>query len=133
MVYKLSPSQLKAIEKLPLGIQQLKDKYPVSISNVALDYNLPKLTEHDVVKSIVIYYGDDVDEADWFFRDGVTEIFNDRIPADPHVIRMTVNGDWAYIQIEGRVVFDRLGSVKLQTVFFDIESQLNTALPNLPF
>ncbi len=129
MAYKLSKGQLKEIEKLPLGIQQLKDKYPVSISNVALDYNLPRLTERDVVKSIAIYYGDDVDEADWFFRDGVTEIFNDRIPKDPHVIRMTVNGDWAYIQIEGRIVFDRLGNVTLPPVFFDIESQINGVLP----
>lgn len=124
MHYQHTPQQLEEIKQLPQSIQQLKDVYPISIANIALDYALPPLRRDDALTSMEIYFGDDAEEADWFIRDGVTEYFDEREPSDISVIRIKVNGDWAYIQLGGKEVFNRLGDIELP-------SNINTTLQAL--
>lgn len=123
MTYELSEYQLREIAKLPLWIQQFKDKYPVAISNVAEDYELPPLTDQHQLSDIEVYYGDDVDEEALFIRNGRLAFLDRERPVNPDVIRIAIDGEFAYIQVDGYVVLNRLGEVKLPVVVVDPEIQ----------
>lgn len=132
MAYKLAPIQLEEIARLPMWIQQYKDKYPVSISNIAMDYYVPILPFGYVPEDIDIYYEDDSGIADLSITRGKIEIFNINRPSNPNVIRIFIEGQCAYVEIEGKVLFNRLGAVKLPKVVMDPDTCAAIVLSDEP-
>lgn len=132
MAYKLSPIQLEEISRIPLWIQQYKDKYPVSVSNIAMDYYLPILPFGYVPEDIDIHYEDDGGLADLSITRGKIEIFNIDRPSNPSVIRIFIESQCAYVEIEGKVLFNRLGAVTLPKVVLDPHTCAAIVLPDEP-
>jgi hypothetical protein len=119
MAYEFSESDLKRINSLPAWIQVLKDKYPVSVCNAADTWNESPLPSGYIPEAIEVFYGDDVNSPDLFTRNGKIHSFNLSKPSDTSVIQLLIDGIWAYIQVEGRVVFDRLGGAVLPDIVID--------------
>jgi len=128
MNYKFSEGDLKRITKLPAWIQALKDKYPVSVVNTADTWEEQPLLEDYIPKEVEIFYGDDVDDSDLFIRDGKLYSFSLREPVNANVIQVLIDGNWAYIQVEGRIFLDRLGGVILPEVVVNPEAILHSVL-----
>lgn len=124
MSNQLSEVQLEEIARLPASIQNLRFRYPISVSNAATAYNLPLLTSSDVAKSVEVYYSEAAEEADWFIYNGITIHFDPKLPLDPFHVRLKVNGDWAYIQIEGQKILDRLGNIKFPNAASEVSKTL---------
>ncbi|WP_250126338.1 hypothetical protein [Chroococcidiopsis sp. CCMEE 29] len=128
MAYEFSESDLQRIIKLPAWIQTLKDKYPVSVVNTADTWEEQPLPEDYIPKEVEIFYGDDVDDSDLFIRDGKLYFFSLREPVDANVIQVLIDGNWAYIQVECRVILDRLGGVILPDVVVNPEAILHSVI-----
>ena len=119
MAYEFSECDLQRINSLPAWIQALKDKYPVSTCNAADTWNEPPLPKGYIPEAIEVFYGDDVNSPDLFILNGKIHSFNLSKPSDSNVIQLLIDGTWAYIQVEGRVVFERLGGVVLPDFVID--------------
>lgn len=111
MAKELSPSELAEInEKLPPQYAALKDKYPVQIVNVADDWDTPPYPNGYVPQDIEVYYHAEGNGGDLYVRDGkLKSISLDSEVNDPEIIAVEIDGNWAYIQIEGRVILNRIG------------------------
>jgi len=133
MHYELSEAQLAEIqEKLPPQFAALKDQYPVSISNAAEDWDTPPYREGYVPYDIDIYYRDYADGPDVSVINGQLQfIYLDHWVDDPDVIAMEIDGHWAYIQLQGRVILNRLGGAILPKVLVDSEEWLRIIIANL--
>jgi len=128
MTYEFSECDLQRIIKLPTWIQELKDKYPVSVVNTADTWEQQPLLVDYIPREIEVFYGDDVDDSDLFIRDGKLYSFSLREPVDANVIQVLIDGNWAYIQVEGQIVLDRLGGVILPEVVVNPEAILHSVL-----
>jgi len=134
MHYELSEAQLAEIqEKLPPQFAALKDQYPVSISNAAEDWDTPPYREGYVPYDIDIYYREYADGPDVSVVNGQLQfIYLDQYVEEPDVIAMEIDGHWAYIQLQGRVILNRIGGVILPKVLVDSEVLLRTIVANMP-
>lgn len=116
MHYKLDPKQIEDIKKLPQEFQLLAQKYPNSIASAALDWDKPHLSQSDPITEISVYYTDDGEDPDIFINNQrELEDFITNIPSD-NILCISVSGHWAYIELEGKVVLDRIGSFRLPPV-----------------
>lgn len=113
MTYQLSEEQLQKITKLPEWMQELKDLYPVTISNVAEDYELPPLPAEYCPYAIENYDGEDAEDSYLFVLDRKPYSINLEAIKNTNILRVMVDGSWAYIQINERVLLDRLGGILL--------------------
>lgn len=134
MPYHLSPHQIEEIEsKLPPQYAALKDKYPVAISNVAEYWDIPSYPSGYVPQLIEIYYEDEADDSAIFIKNGqLVSIRLENTVKDPTVIMMEIDDQWAYIQLEGRIILDRRGGAILPDVVVNPSVLLSTILLNLP-
>lgn len=116
MHHKLDPKQIEDIKKLPQEFQLLAQKYPNSIASAALDWNEPHLSQSDPITEISIYYTDDGEDPDIFINhQRELEDFITNLPSHD-VLCVSVSGHWAYIELEGKVILDRIGSLRLPPV-----------------
>ena len=116
MNQQLSPKQLDDIKKLPFQIQLLAQKYPNSIASAALDWDLPPLSSSDPITEISVYFTDSSEEPDILINhQRELEDFMMTIGSDD-VLCISISGYWAYIQLEGEVILDRIGNLKLPPV-----------------
>lgn len=131
MAYKLNHAQIEEINsKLPPQFAALKDKYPLTIYNVAEFWDLPPYSKNYLPEYIDIYYRDENSmQADIAIRNSklVYVELEDTI-TDPTLIYMTIEDDPAYVQIEGRVIFNRLGGVILPAIAINAEVMLRSIL-----
>ncbi len=134
MPYHLSPHQIEEIEsKLPPQYAALKDKYPVAISNAAESWDIPSIPSGYVPQLIEIYYEDEADDSTIFIKNGqLVSIRLENTVKDPTVIMMEIDDQWAYIQLEGRIILDRRGGAILPDVVVNPSVLLSTILLNLP-
>lgn len=131
MTYELEPAQIEEINsKLPPQFAALKDKYPLTIYNVAEFWDLPPYLKDYVPESIDIYYRDENSmQADIAIRNGKLVYVELEDPiTDPTLIYMTIEDDPAYVQIEGRVIFNRLGGAILPEIAINAEVMLRSIL-----
>ena len=132
MPYHLSPHQIEEIEsKLPPQYAALKDKYPVAISNAAESWDKPPFPPGYIPRSIDVYYADEADGPDICLENGELTFINLR-DASPEstVIQVDINGSWSYIQIEGRVILNRLVGVVLPDVLVHPAVLMEVVLSN---
>lgn len=117
MEHKLTQRQLEDIKELPLEFQLLAQKYPNSIASAALDWSEPPLSESEPITEISVYYTDDGEEPDIFINhQGELEDFITNIPHSNDVLCISVSGRWAYIELEGKVILDRIKNFQLPLV-----------------
>ena len=128
----LTKQELEQIRKrLPPRIQALKDKYPQAVYNVSEAWGLKPYPHGYIPESIDIYYADDPTGADISFFEGKLISFDLEPSKDKDVIKMSVDDEWAYIQVGGRVLLNRLGEVILPEMLLEQKTLLEFSLANL--
>jgi hypothetical protein len=133
MTYEFCEYDLKLIAKLPPSIQALKEKYPVSIVNAAEYWDEPPLPEGYIPGDVEVFYGDDVNDSDLLILNGNLDSFTLEEPeGEPPVMSVLIDGSWAYIQIEGQIILNRLGGVALPDVLVDPAALLQSVLKSNP-
>jgi hypothetical protein len=129
---KLSLEELKEIEeKLPPQFAALKDKYPVTIAAVARDWDKPSYPQGYRPQLIEIYYEDDCDSAIFIWNGELVSLELEESVANPSFTVVDIDDETAYVQIEGRVILNRLGRAILPNVALDPEIFLRSALGKL--
>lgn len=131
MAYELEPAELEEINtKLPPQFAVLKDKYPQTIANLARYWELPPYPINYVPECIDIYYEDDnfIDSAIAIENGNLTCVQLEDPVIDPTLIYMAIENDPAYVQIEGKVIFNRLGGAVLPSVAIKLEVMLHSIL-----
>lgn len=118
MAVQLSPYELNLIaKKLPPQFAALKEKYPVAIVNAADDWDRKPCPEGYAPKMIEVYYKDEADIPSLFIENGeLTFLDPEDNLADTTLIMMSIDDHWAYIQVEGRVILNRIGGAILPDV-----------------
>ncbi len=131
-MFRLNKRELEQIRRrLPEDIQAYKDKYPQSVYNVSEAWGASPFPHGHIPESIEIYYGDDPDTTDIAFLDGKLRKFKTTMPKDKDVIKVSIDDEWAYIQVGGKVLLDRLGEVILPDILLDEKVLLEFSLANL--
>jgi hypothetical protein len=131
MPYELEPAEIEEINsKLPPQFAALKDKYPQTISNIATHWELPPYPPGYIPEDIDIYYEDDnfIDSAIAIENGHLTSVLLEDSVTDPSLIYMAIENDPAYVQIEGKVIFNRLGGAVLPKVAINLEFMLRSIL-----
>ncbi len=114
MAYELDQKQIDLIdEKLPLKFAALKSRYPSTIFNAAHHWDNPKFPQGYVPEYIGIYYQESAPSASVCWRNGQLDYVQiEEIPIDPDVTQVMVDGSWAYIQVQNKVILDRTEGIQ---------------------
>ncbi|MHC5746496.1 MAG: hypothetical protein ACYTXT_32300 [Nostoc sp.] len=114
--YPLSDYDRKQIAKLPPDIAALADKYPSEILNTADSWDNLPFDVNYFPECLEVYSGD-ADDANIFVLNGVLKDYVP-VPAEKNTSSITVmiDGEFAYIEIEGRQVLNKLGGIVLPEV-----------------
>lgn len=131
MAYELEPAEIEEINtKLPPQFAALKDKYPQTISNIARYWELPPYPPGYIPEDIDIYYVDDnfIDSAIAIEKGNLKFVQLEHTVVDPSLIYLAIESDPAYVQIEGKVIFNRLGGAVLPEVAINLEFMLRSIL-----
>ncbi len=134
MPYKLSLARIEYINNtLPPQFAALKDKYPQTISNLAEYWSLPPYPPGYIPEDIDIYYEDDnfIDSAIAIENGHLKSVLLEDSATDPSLIYMAIENDPAYVQIEGKVIFNRLGGAVLPPVAINLELMLHSILDGI--
>ncbi len=81
-----------------------------------------------VPEEISIYYSDNTNGSDITFREGKIVVFKINSPKDKDVIKVSIDDEWAYIQVGGKVLLDRLGEVILPDILLEQKALLEFSL-----
>jgi hypothetical protein len=124
MTYTISPADLEQIAKLPPEIAALAPKYPIQLVNVADSWNNKPLPENYIPRDIEVYCGDS-EEVLIYVLEGEILDFNP-VEADRKSTSLSVriDGDFVYIEIEGKEILNKLGGVILPEISFSPEEIL---------
>ena len=129
MTYKLSKNELQQITKrLPPDIQAFKDEYPMSVYNVSEAWGLEPLPHGYVPEDVTVYYDDSPRGGDIIFLDGELDVFKLREPEKKNVTKISVDDEWAYIQVGNTVLLDRLGEAILPDLLLEPQKLLSFVL-----
>lgn len=131
MMYELEPAQIEEINRtLPPQFARLKDKYPLTIYNVADAWNFPPYPAGYVPQFIDVYYEDcsGRQPAIKINHGKLTDAELEDPVTDPTLIYLTIEEDPAYVQIEGRVIFNRLGGAVLPDVLTNLQAALRSII-----
>lgn len=117
--YSLNDYDRREIAKLPPQIAALADKYPCEIVNVVDAWDDEPFGINYVPQYVEIY-SDAGEKASLCILDGV---LTDYTPANPEIntstVQVIIDGKFAYIEIEGRVIINHLGGIILPKVSVD--------------
>lgn len=123
--YHFSEYDLREIAKLPSDIAVLANKYPCEIINIADAWNDDPFPDGYIPRIFEIYYGTS-DDANVYIVDGVLQDYN--VPEkDGHTSSVSIlfDGNFAYIEIEGREILNKLGGAVLPHVTIDPSTLVN--------
>ncbi|WP_375491816.1 hypothetical protein [uncultured Nostoc sp.] len=124
----LSEYELQLLSKLPLDIASLVNNYRTDILNAAEFWGEPPFPENHVAKFIEIYY-DDAESPHIFIVNGELKDYNvTNLPDNTKSISVLIDDQWAYIQIEGDVILNRLGGVVLPDVLVSPSTLINSLI-----
>jgi hypothetical protein len=123
--YHFSEYDLREIAKLPAEIAVLAEKYPCEIINIADAWNEEPFPDGYIPHIFEIYYGTS-DDANVYIVDGVLQDYN--VPAkggNTPSVSILFDGNFAYIEIEGREVLNKLGGAVLPHVTINPSTLIN--------
>lgn len=120
--------ELGLLSKLPLDVVALAGKYRTDILNAGEFFDEPPFEDGYVPELIEIYYGD-AESSHVFVKDGILQEYNlIDLDSNSKSISVQIDSQWAYIEIEGQVILDRLGGVKLPEVIVNPAALTKSAL-----
>ena len=132
MFQPLTERELEQIRRrLPRDIQAYKDKYPQAVYNVSEAWGASPFPHGYIPDEISIYYADSPNGSDIKFRDGKIVVFKTNMPKDKDVIKVSIDDEWAYIQVGGKVLLERLGEVILPDILLEQKTLLEFSLAYL--
>jgi hypothetical protein len=114
--------------RLPFSIRQLKDRYPVSISELSKFFMLPPLPKGFIPNEIEVFFGEKTSRPGIWFSRGELKAYDLSNPSENDVIRVYFDKQLVYLQIECISVLDRIGGALLPSFFRDIHNQLHILL-----
>lgn len=134
--YPLSAQEIQEIEeKLPPQFAALRDRYPITIAAIARDWDLPPYPEGYVPQFIEIYYS----EANAAYcpaicvDSGELRYLKLEDPVvDPSLVILDIDDETAYVQVEGRIIFNRLGGAILPDLALSPEKLLQSIIASIP-
>ncbi|MEA5566643.1 hypothetical protein [Anabaena sp. UHCC 0399] len=110
---------LNEIAKLPPDIAALAHKYPREMMSVIYAWDEEPFPEGYIPHNIEIYYALP-GEVNVRIVDGVLRKYNvPEFEGNPHYVSVFLDGDVAYIEIEGQEVLNKLGGATLPQVTID--------------
>jgi hypothetical protein len=122
----LSEYEWQLLSKLPLDIAALVDNYRVDIINAAEFWDEPQFPENYVPVLIEIYYCA-AESPHIFIVNGELKDYNvSGFLDNTKSISVLIDDQWAYIQIEGNVILNRLGGVVLPDVLVNPSTLINS-------
>lgn len=122
----LSEYELQLLSKLPLDIAALVNNYHTDIINAAEFWDEPPFPVNYVPEFIEIYYGD-AESPHIFIVNGELQDYNvTNLPDNNKSISVLIDDQWAYVQIEGQVILNRLEGVILPDVLVSPSSLINS-------
>ena len=105
-----------SVHQLPDEIKKYHQEYPRTVRDIGSVWGKPAYPDGYQPESRRVYYGD------YSSRGSAISVYNgqiDRIDPDANkdspVTKVLVDGDWAYIEIGGRVFIDRLNGIEFPT------------------
>ncbi|MBE9210536.1 hypothetical protein IQ244_29345 [Nostoc sp. LEGE 06077] len=114
--YPLSDEDWQQIAaKLPSDVALLAHKYPCEIYN-ALDAWDDEPLPNNYIPQAIDVYNDVDDEAVFQVWEGKLERYVPSERKNAAAIQVGIDGNWVYIEIEGKVILDKLGGVILPLV-----------------
>ncbi len=119
----------KITAKFPQEIVNICDKYSIAVLNALEFLETPPLPNGYIPSVIEIYYADTFGPQ-VFILDGKLQeyVSIEEIQKDHNSISVLIDYDWAYIQIENRVILDRLGGVIMPEVLVNPEILIYSVL-----
>lgn len=126
--YTFSLTELEGIQKMPPWMQDLAEKYPIEIANAVEVWSENEFPNNYVPTSIEVYY-EPSDEPDIFIyeREVINYLVKESLQTSTSIM-VDIDGRWAYVEIEGKVIVDKLGGVILPEVIVDPSLLMSTAL-----
>jgi hypothetical protein len=121
----LSEYEWQLLTRLPLDVAALVDNYHTDIINAAEFWNEPPFAENYIPEFIEIYYGD-AESPHIFIVNGELKDYDVNLLDNTKSISVLVDDQWAYIQIEGQVILNRLGGVVLPDVLVSPSTLINS-------
>ncbi|MBD2651184.1 hypothetical protein [Nostoc foliaceum] len=126
--YPFSDYDRKQLAKLPPDIAALADKYPSEILNTADSWDNLPFDANYFPECLEVYSGD-ADDANIFVLNGVLK---DYVPSyaekNTSSITVMIDGEFAYIEVEGRQVLNKLGGIVLPEVAINPELLIQSIL-----
>jgi hypothetical protein len=116
---QFSAYELEQLAKLPPEIAALASYYPTDIMNAAEFWHEPPFPENYIPSLIEVYYGDTA-SSDIFILNGELRDYQIRnFDKSTPSIAVQIDDQWAYIQVEGKEILNRLGGVILPDVIVE--------------
>lgn len=114
-------------QNLSPQLAELKAKYPCAVFNAADCQDLPPLPAYKPA-SFDMYFGDEDNPEELpniSFKDGQLDYLHltEDCVNNP-VIQIEIDANWAYIEIEKKILLDRLGNVVLPRIPDDISDEV---------
>lgn len=112
--YPLNRIDWQIISKLPPEIASLADRYPSEILNTADSWDEKPFPNGYIPKSIEVYCGD---EEVVFILDGLLDFYQPiTIGRNSTSLTVMIDSNFAYIEIEGKEILNKLGGVVLPDI-----------------
>lgn len=128
MAEKFSEYELEQISKLPKDIAVLADKYKIDIVNAGEVWGEPAFYSGYNPRAIEIYYGSEK-EPSISTLDGKLDEYNVSEPDDKSKsLAVMFDGQWGYIQVEGKVIIDRLGGIIFPEIIVEPSTLIQSIL-----
>lgn len=131
MNHCLTEYQLSKIYELPIEVQKIKDRYPLAVYNAADAWKIPALPDSYHPKFINIYCGDNYRGPYLCLKDDVLIYSDLNILLNSAVFHIRIDFSWAYIQVEGKPILNRLGGVILPRILTSNECIMKTVLKGI--
>ncbi|MBD2451149.1 hypothetical protein H6G76_29270 [Nostoc sp. FACHB-152] len=114
MDYPLNQRDWQIISKLPPEIASLADRYPSEILNTADSWDEEPFPNGYIPESIEVYCGD---EEVVFIIDGLLDFYQPTtIGRNSTSLTVMIDSNFAYIEIEGKEILNKLGGVVLPDI-----------------
>ncbi|MCC5640008.1 hypothetical protein LC593_30105 [Nostoc sp. CHAB 5844] len=115
MYYPLTERDRAMISKLPPEIAALANKYPSDIFNAAESWNDPSFPDNYIPETIEIFCDN---ESVVFIQDGELQDYQPTIAErNSTTITVIIDSNFAYIEIEGQEILNKLGGVIFPDIF----------------
>ncbi|BAY14082.1 hypothetical protein [Calothrix sp. NIES-2098] len=120
--------ELHLLAKLPLDVAALAEKYRIDIINAAEFWDEPPFPDNYVPEMIEIYYGNTISPHVFILNGQLEDYKLDDLDINRKSIAVQIDDQWAYIQVEGQEILNRLGGVVLPDAVIEPSALLNSIL-----